>query len=172
MIKDIVLKFGRADGLAPETITGMPITVFVGPNNSGKSKILTEINQFCSSGNKNTNNVIIDSIDLAPFEDKEIDKIINNVTLKPNPGEAVQLDHIFVGKGGARNQVPLPQLKQALLTPNAQPTHTCQWFLAYNTLILNGSNRINLVNEQPGGNLQQHAQSSFQTLFRGENWVE
>lgn len=168
MIKDIKLKFGRAEGLAPETITAMPITVFVGPNNSGKSKFLTEIHQFCSSGNKNTNNVIIDSIDLFPFDDQEIEKIINNVTLKPNPGEAVHPDHIFVGKRGTRNQVPLPQLKQALRTPNTQPTHTCQWYLAYNTLILNGSNRINLVNEQPGGNLQQHAQTSFQTLFRDD----
>jgi ABC-type phosphate transport system ATPase subunit len=168
MIKDIKLKFGRAEGLAPETITAMPITVFVGPNNSGKSKILTEIHQFCSNGNKNANNVIIDSIDLAAFNDQEIEKIINNVTLKPNPGEAVQPDHIFVGKRGARNQVSLSGLKQALLTPNAHPTHTCQWFLAYNTLILNGSNRINLVNEQPGGNLQQHAQTSFQTLFRDD----
>ena len=168
MIKDIKLKFGRAEGLAPEKITAMPITVFVGPNNSGKSKILTEIHEFCVNGNRNINNVIIDSIDLAAFEDQQVDNIISNVTLKPNPGEAVHPDHIVVGKRGDRNQVPLGQLRQALLAPNAQPTHTCQWFLKYNTLILNGSNRINLVKEQPGGNLQQHAQTSFQTLFRDD----
>jgi len=168
MIKDIKLKFGRAEGLSAETITAMPITVFVGPNNSGKSKILSEIHQFCSNGNKNTNNVIIDTIELSPFGEDEIDAKINKVTLKPNPGEAVQPEHIFVGKRGARNQVHLPALKQALKSPNQQPTHTCQWYLAYNTLILNGNNRINLVNEQPAGNLQQPAQTSFQTLFRDD----
>ncbi|MGE6140676.1 hypothetical protein [Aeromonas rivipollensis] len=69
MIKNIKLKFGRAEGLNPESITAMPITVFVGPNNSGKSKILTEIQQFCSSGNRNSNNVIIDTIEFSSFSD-------------------------------------------------------------------------------------------------------
>lgn len=168
MIKDIKLKFGRAEGVEAETITAMPITVFVGPNNSGKSKILSEIHQFCSNGNKNTNNLIIDSIEFSGFEDDEIDAKINKITLKPNPGEALHPEHIFVGKRGARNQVHLPALKQALKMPNQHPSHTCQWYLAFNTLILNGSNRINLVNEQPAGNLQQPPHTSFQTLFRDD----
>lgn len=168
MIKKITLKFGRAEGVEPESIEVMPITVFVGPNNSGKSKILTEIQQFCGSGNRNTNNVIIDSIELSPIGEEIIDKKIEGVTLKPNPGEAQHPDHIFVGKGPTRHQVPLEPLKQALKTPNVQPTHTCQWFLAYNTLILNGSNRINLVNQQTAGNLQSPAHTSFQVLFRND----
>jgi predicted ATPase len=168
MIKNIKLKFGRAEGLDPESISARPITVFVGPNNSGKSKILTEIQQFCTTGNKNTNNVIIDSIELSSFSDEVVDKKIKGVTLKPNPGEAQQPGHIFVGKGPARHQVNEAQFKQALITANAQPTHTCQWFLAYNTLILNGSNRINLVNQQNAGDLQGPAHTSFQLLFRDD----
>lgn len=169
MIKDIKLKFGRAEGLAPETISAMPITVFVGPNNSGKSKILSELNQFCINGTRNANNVIIDHIELSGFEDDEIEKKIRTVKLKPNPEEAVHQDHIMVGKRGARQQVPLQALRQALKTPNAQPSHTCKWFLKHNTLILNGQNRISLVNQQAGGNLQQPAQTSFQTLFRDDD---
>lgn len=168
MIKNIKLKFGRAEGLNPESITAMPITVFVGPNNSGKSKILTEIQQFCTSGNRNSNNVIIDSIELSSISDDVLDKKIEGVTLKPNPGEAQHPGHIFVGKGPTRHQVPEDQFKQALKTPNAQPTHTCQWYLAYNTLILNGSNRIKLVNQQSAGNLQGPAHTSFQLLFRDD----
>jgi ABC-type cobalamin/Fe3+-siderophores transport system ATPase subunit len=168
MIKNIKLKFGRAEGLPPESITAMPITVFVGPNNSGKSKILTEIQQFCTTGNKNTNNVIIESIELSSFADEVVDEKIESVTLKPNIGEAQHPGHIFVGKGPARHHVNELQFKQALKTPNSQPTHTCQWFLAYNTLILNGSNRINLVNEQAAGNLQGPAHTSFQLLFRDD----
>ncbi|MFQ2203020.1 ATP-dependent nuclease [Aeromonas hydrophila] len=168
MIKNIKLKFGRAEGLNPESITAMPITVFVGPNNSGKSKILTEIQQFCSSGNRNSNNVIIDTIEFSSFSDDVLDKKVEGVTLKPNPGEAQHPGHIFVGKGSTRHQVPEAQFKQALKTPNAQPTHTCQWYLAYNTLILNGSNRINLVNQQSAGDLQGPAYTSFQLLFRDD----
>ena len=39
MISNFRLKFGRAPALPPETITTTPVTVFVGPNNSGKSKV-------------------------------------------------------------------------------------------------------------------------------------
>lgn len=169
MIKDIKLKFGRAEGLEAETISAMPITVFVGPNNSGKSKILMELNQFCSNGTRNANNVIIDHIELSPFAEEDIDNKIRTVKLKPNPNEAVHENHIVVGKGGNRQQVPLDALRQALKNPNTQPSHTCKWFLKHNTLILNGQNRINLVKQQAGGNLQQPAQTSFQTLFRDDD---
>ncbi len=169
MIKDIKLKFGRAEGLEAVTIEAMPITVFVGPNNSGKSVILSEIQQFCSSGNRNANNLIIESIELSPISAETVQERINSVSLEPKPGEAVQPNHIFVGKRGTRHQVQAEQFKQALTNPNAQPTHTCSWYLSYNTLILNGSNRINLINEQAGGNLQQPAHTSFQLLFRDDS---
>ncbi len=169
MIKSIKLKFGRAESLPSVTIEAMPITVFVGPNNSGKSKILMEIQQFCSSGNKNAHNLIIDEIELSSIPEEMVESKILGVKLKPNIGEALQPDHIFVGKGPARHQVNEALFKQALTHPNAQPTHTCSWYLSYNTLILNGSNRINLVNQQPGGNLQQPAHTSFQVLFRDDS---
>lgn len=169
MIKAIKLKFGRAEGLEAVTIEATPITVFVGPNNSGKSKILTEIQQFCSSGTRNANNLIIDSIELSPIPDNSVQDKISSVKLKPNPGETIQADHIFVGKRGARLQVHAEQFKQALLNPNSQSYHVCQYYLAYNTLILNGSNRINLINQQLAGNLQQPAQTSFQVLFRDDD---
>jgi len=168
MIKNIELKFGRAEGVDAESIPTTPITVFVGPNNSGKSKILTEIHQFCASGNRDVNNVIVENIELSSFTDEVLNEKIKGVTLKANPGEAQNHGHIFVGKGTKRQQVNEAQFIQALKSPNSQPTHTCQWFLSYNTLILNGSNRINLVNQQAAGNLQNPAQNSFQLLFRDD----
>ncbi len=168
MIKNLKLKFGRAEGLDPEIISAQPITVFVGPNNSGKSKILTEIQQFCSNGNKNQNNLIISDIELEPIAEDKIERSISNVTLKPTLNEAIQPDHILVGKRGTRHHVHKDQLFNALKNPNSQPQYTCQWFLAYNTIILNGHNRINLVNEQAAGNLQQPANTSFQVLFRDD----
>jgi predicted ATPase len=46
MIKKIKLKFGRTSDSTPEEIITTPITVFVGPNNSGKSKTLSEIHNW------------------------------------------------------------------------------------------------------------------------------
>ncbi|EIC2299137.1 AAA family ATPase [Vibrio cholerae] len=168
MIKNIKLKFGRADGLQQESIEAMPITVFVGPNNSGKSKILSEIQQFCANGSKNVNNVIIDNIELEGMPEDSITEKIENVKLKPNPGEAQYPNHIFVGKRGQRLHVQEQQFRNALVNPNDQPKYTCSWYLSYNTLILNGNNRINLIQQQQAGNLQQPAQSSFQVLFRDD----
>ncbi|VVH62873.1 hypothetical protein BSPWISOX_2933 [uncultured Gammaproteobacteria bacterium] len=165
MIKNIKLKFGRAEGLPQETVEAMPITVFVGPNNSGKSKILSEIQRFCSDGGKNVNNLIVDSIELEAISEESIEARIKSVTLKPNPGEVQHPDHIFVGKQGRRHEVNSNTFLNAFKNPNKDPFLICSWYLSYNTLILNGSNRINLINPQSGGNLQQPAQSSFQVLF-------
>ena len=44
----------------------------------------------------------------------------------------------------------------------------CSWYLAYNTLILDGRGRIGLINEQNAGDLQQTPQTSFQALFHDD----
>ena len=169
MLKDIKLKFGRAENLEPQIIKAMPITVFVGPNNSGKSKILSEIQQFCVSGNKFANDVIIENIELEGVDELVLESRIESLILEPDTNEAIHPGYIFVGKGHSRHHVHKSQFRQALLNPNLEPTHTCSWFLSYNTLILDGSNRINLVNQQAAGNLQQPPHSSFQVLFRDDD---
>lgn len=168
MIKEIKLKFGRADGLAPESISAMPITVFVGPNNSGKSKILTEIQQFCTSGSRNINNLIVDCIELAAIPEDIMDKKIEASILPPRVGEVQSPGTIFIGKGSTRFQVPENAFRQALRSPNAETGRACQWYLAYNTLMLNGANRIGLISPQVAGNLQSPATTSFQLLFRDD----
>ena len=42
----------------------------------------------------------------------------------------------------------------------------CQWFLAYTILMLDGRQRINLINEQRAHDLQQPSKTSFQELLR------
>lgn len=169
MIVTIKLKFGRAVGLAPITINASAVTVFVGPNNSGKSKALREIHQYCSSGNKKANDVIIDEITFRGFSQDKAEETLNKVTLKPNPNESMQPGHVFVGKRGTRHHINRSQLLAALQDPHTTPQHFCQWYLAYNTLILDGKNRINLVNEQSAGDLQQSPNTSFQMLLRDDN---
>ncbi len=168
MIKNIKLKFGRTFTSEAETISTTPITVFVGPNNSGKSKILSEIHRFCANGNQNQNDVIIDRIDFDTYPAEKAEEIIQNVTLKPHRTETVQIDHIIVGKRGTRHQLRKDQLINALTNTNNQTSRFCQWYLAYNTIILNGTNRINLIKEQNAGDLQQPATTSFQQLFRDD----
>ncbi|MCP4746325.1 MAG: AAA family ATPase [Desulfobacteraceae bacterium] len=168
MIKKIKLKFGRAEGLEAVSIDVMPITVFVGANNSGKSKFLVELKQFCSSGKINVNNVIIDYVELTPIPEESLQEIIDRERIEPNPGEILQNNHILLGKRGPRYKVTVEKFKEALKNPNVQSANTCQWYLSYKTIVLNGNNRINLVNQQNGGNLQKPPESSFQVLFSND----
>lgn len=165
MIKTIKLKFGRGVGSAPEEITTTPVTVFVGPNNSGKSKALAEINYYCSQGKGNTTDVILDSIEFDTFTTEIAEEKIKNVTLQPSLNEYLLPEHIIVGKRGIRNKVDKQALLNAFQNTNSQSSAFCQWYLASNTLILGGQSRIGLIGEQNVGDLQLPPQTSFQVLF-------
>ena len=165
MINALTLKFGRAPGLSSETIRTTPVTVFVGPNNSGKSKVLSEIYQFCTSGQKDVSNVIVERIDFSSISRESADERIQHVTLEPLVNEALRPDHIIVGKRGHRQHVPRRDLLESLVNADAHSSVFCQWYLTYNTLLLDGRSRINLIGDQQAGDLQQAPQTSFQVLF-------
>jgi ABC-type cobalamin/Fe3+-siderophores transport system ATPase subunit len=166
MIKDIRLKFGRGPGVGPEVIQTTPITVFVGPNNSGKSKVLQELFRYCQNGLQSVTDVILDRIEFESFAQQTAEERIAHVTLQANIGETLHPDHVIVGKKTSRWQVPRNQLLNAMQNPDGHVQHFCQWYLSYNTLMLDGRNRINLVNAQQAGDLQAPPQTSFQALFR------
>lgn len=168
MIKTLTLRFGKAPLLSPQTIDATPVTVFVGPNHSGKSKILQEIFRYIASGQRSTNDVILDSITFEPLTRTVAEDRIAAVTLKPHFAETVLLDHVLVGRKSVRNSVPREGLMQALMDPNNRTQHLCAWYLTFNTLILDGKSRIGLVQEQSAGDLQGPPQTSFQTLFRDD----
>jgi ABC-type cobalamin/Fe3+-siderophores transport system ATPase subunit len=168
MISNFRLKFGRVLGTASEDVSAIPVTVFVGPNNSGKSKVLTEIERYCRNGNKDSAALILDDLTFEGLNADKASKAIEHLTQSPNQGEAVNVGHVYIGSRYGRNQVPLAELNSYIQNPSANLGAYCQWFLTHNTLILDGRNRINLVAPQSAGDLQQAPQSSFQVLFRDD----
>lgn len=168
MIRSIFLKFGRAPGVAAEAVHVTPITVFVGPNNSGKSRVLQELHRFFTTGQRNAADVIVERVEFRERPVEEVEPQIARVTLSPRSGEAVHPGQLLVGKKGHRLQVNRLELVAAMSNPNARLSQFCQWFLAYNTLILDGRNRMNLVNHQAAADLQQPPQTSLQVLFRDD----
>ena len=168
MISKLRLKFGRAAGLPAQEIDVTPVTVFVGPNNSGKSKVLAELRQYCITGQKDATAVVLDEAAIVGIAAEAVEDAIGHITLQPNPGEAMNVDHILVGARGERMQVPLTNLRQLLNNPTQGILQFCQWFLKFSTILLDGRNRIHLVNSQSGGDLQQQPLTSFQLLFRDD----
>jgi ABC-type cobalamin/Fe3+-siderophores transport system ATPase subunit len=168
MISSFKLKFGRAPGMAAAPVSTTAVTVFVGPNNSGKSKVLSEIENYCRTGQKNGAALLLDEIAFSGLSEDKAQQAIEHISQPPNPGESVQVDHILVGSRYGRQQLRRNDLLSAVQNPSSNIPGFCQWFLTHNTLILDGRSRINLVNQQGAGDLQQAPQSSFQVLFRDD----
>lgn len=168
MITQLRLKFGSEPAGPAGAISPTPVTVFVGPNNSGKSKVLTEIFQFCATGQTNSTDVLLDSLEFASGDESTAIERISRVTLKPYAAETALRDHVIVGKRGVRHQVVRSRLIKAIQNPQSNLSHFCAWYLQYNTLILNGQNRIALVNQQPAGDMQQQPHTCLQVLFRDD----
>ena len=163
MIDAIRFKFGRAIDLEPTSITTTPVTVFVGPNNSGKSKVLAEIAHYCRTGTTLSSNVVIDSISLAPIPPSLATDKINQFKVTPTSTDILQEGQIIVGK--TRKIISRSGLEKAFLDPNRHIKLLCDLYLNQQTIILDGTNRIKLINKQQGGNLHEPPKSSFQVLL-------
>lgn len=168
MISNFKLKFGRVPGLPAETITTTPVTVFVGPNNSGKSKLLYEIEEYCRSGIITTSTIILDELNFSGLAVDDIYQAIDHIKKEPNSTEKLQVGYIIVGSRLGRHQVDPEAFKELIQNPCSNTPTFCKLFMAHNTLMLDGLRRINLVNSQPGGDLQQAPLSSFHVLFRDD----
>src|SRR5579864_1438753 len=168
MIRNISLKFGRAPGLPPQAIQTTPVTVFVGPNFSGKSKVLAEVYEYCRNGQTNLQDVILAEMEFVGASDEEAEFNVKNVTLKPLINETMRPEQVVVGKRGIRMQVDRSLLVSTLKKPGSNISLFCQWFLTFNTLMLDGKGRIDLIRQQQAGDLSAPPHTSLQVLFRDD----
>src|SRR5579884_910000 len=165
MIKSITLKFGSAPSQQPLKLDVAPVTIFVGPNNSGKSKVLSELHEYCRTGDKHHSSVILDHVVFSDLAGTEIPQVIQALKQSPRTNERIQPGHIIVGKHNQRHQVPENEFVESIKNPNARLQHFCKWYLSLFTLMLDGKSRITLVNEQPATDLQQFPQNVLGILF-------
>ena len=176
MITALHLKFGHSPDAQNEIIESSPITVFVGPNSSGKSKVLSEIYHYCTSGKRDVNNVIVDVIEFEELSRESAIEIIKKNTLQPTAGENMSDGEIMFGNIGHWQKFQIEELIESLTystkigprTYNSNVEILCNFFLRFKTLMLSGGNRINLVNEQPARDLQQPPETSLQVLLRDD----
>jgi len=171
MIEKIKLKFGSSVGQQNLEFDVTPITVFVGPNNSGKSKILIEIENYSKRAYGQANDVILDSLTFTPFTPQEIEQEILKIELTPNVGEVVNPGHVLIGKVNPQNNnVERIQVKKADLiieaqNPNKRKQNYFPSYLRLYTLRLDGTNRLNLLNQQDAGDLQATPINHLSYLF-------
>ncbi|MEM9982406.1 MAG: AAA family ATPase, partial [Bacteroidota bacterium] len=142
---------------------------FVGPNNSGKSKLLTEIHEYCSNGDKNHNSKLIDTLSFLILDERQREEEIEKFTIKPKPDQVVTQGQILFGSGERVFQVDGDFPNRFLSSPNSEVYSFCQHYLSLKTLKLDALNRIWLANQQELGNLQQPPTNNLAILFKNDD---
>ncbi len=143
------------------------VTVFVGPNNSGKSKVLREILATCSQGVSHVNGDILDHITFTPYGEEAAAAQLEAIRVTPRSDERVGPESAVVERGAWRAQVRISRYIDALTNPNAEDHRRAQFsdlHLRHFTVDLDGANRIILVNPKDRGDLKR-PDNSFSRLL-------
>lgn len=171
MIDKITLKFGTHRGGQPLSIRVTPITVFVGPNNSGKSKALVEIEGYCRQTMSQPTDVILGSLEFQPYSRQEIEEELVSIEQTPRQGEIISAGGIILEKlSPQNNQVFRVQVnKEALINEAQHPQTTTRGyyaaFLGAYTVRMDGTSRLNLLVNQLAGDLQTTPVNHLAHLF-------
>lgn len=170
MIDKIRLKSSSSLGQSQSEFELTPITVFVGPNNSGKSKVLIEIENYSRHTHGQKTDVILDSIFFSSLSQEEIENELNIVELQPTPEENVPPEHILIGKlTSQKNKVEKSIVhKEGLINEAQNPNQSLgnySRFLSLYTLRLDGTSRLNLIHQQQAGDLQNTPTNHLTYLF-------
>ena len=170
MINKLFFKFGAAENQPEFELDVTPITVFVGPNNSGKSRVLIEIENYCRRTTGQPTDVVLNRIEFVPYSKDEIESEIAKIEQTPNMGETINPGNVLLGKlNPQKNQVFRTQISKDGLINEAQDPNNHQGhyanFLTMYTVRLDGTNRLNLLNEQNAGDLQTTSDNHLAHLF-------
>ncbi|WP_162950120.1 ATP-dependent nuclease [Rhizobium jaguaris] len=167
MLSSIKFKFGSAANQpALEIATPPSVTIFVGPNNSGKSQSLREIRNFFASG-QNVGGLVVEDVEFLPFTEEQALYELQQMRVEPTFGETVFPDHQWIKVPQGRMQIHKPQFINALRAPNNPQMGLRQMFATYANaflLALDGPSRIQLVNPQARGDLK-NPETAFARLL-------
>jgi hypothetical protein len=168
MLESISLKFTEL--AEPLRVPAQGVTVFVGPNNSGKSLVLREIEQDISSHPTIAAKIIADfEIVWIPEEqfDEDIAKLVKRSPVGTSP------DHVYVGRFGPDgsfhgHSTSIRALRQHMKDHQEKRWLTSQ-FLRFFLIRLDGRTRFELTNDRPKGDLLGKPQNMLMHLFQDED---
>lgn len=146
MIKSIKLKFGSVPESSPVELDIAPITIFVGPNNSGKSKVLSEIQDFCHRGVSRPDHLILDHV---TFDENafDADALLQSIKCLPRKQDPIDPKKIYVGHENSPFQVEEARILSVLKDPNSDPDLFCRAYLCYQVLKIDHQNRTRLIRD-------------------------
>lgn len=170
MLSRLLFKAGSSPTQPPLDLQLSPVTIFVGPNNSGKSRALVEIEQWVTRALSNSGQ-IVERVEFEPWTSAALEKEIAKIEVEPAQSEIVNPDHVLVSKlrsqdnTAARVQIHRQGLLNDAQNPNGPHRHQYSSFLGLFTLRLDGKSRLGLTDQQAAGDLLKTAPNHLAHLF-------
>jgi hypothetical protein len=158
MISKILFKSGATSNSAPIELEPAPITIFVGPNNSGKSQVLIELETWSSRGAAK-DSVIIDEALFMPMTETEVMAEVD--TYRTSDTFLGRPELIELRDNEAHTQINLGGLILSASDPLKYKGPSSYASLrGFFTLRLDGKTRLDLLTEKDAGDLQIKSHSS------------
>ncbi|PYG48739.1 putative AbiEii toxin of type IV toxin-antitoxin system [Pantoea sp. AG1095] len=158
----------------PLSVDLTPLTIFVGPNNSGKSRALIEIETQLKAHHFTKGHVINQVFIKKTPRDVAI-RELKELEIKPQADERVYDGHIIISRlniqngGLSRLNIPLSNILSEFENPNANNKNYLNQYYAMFTLRLDGRSRLSLTSDQGAGDLQSAPSNNLMYLFKNDD---
>ncbi len=166
MLESITLKF--TENSQPLNVPAQGVTVFVGPNNAGKSLVLRELDTAISTHGTPSTKLLKDFELVWPTE-SQLETDIATLTKKAPPGTLTE--NIYVGRFAPSGQLEATALNREGLVQQFKQRNklwVASQFLRYFQIRLDGRTRFELTNDRPTGDLLQMPQNILAHLFQDD----
>ncbi|WP_029079821.1 ATP-dependent endonuclease [Bradyrhizobium sp. th.b2] len=166
MIESISLKF--TERAEPLVVPSQGVTIFVGPNNSGKSLVLREFEAaFGSNGTLNTK--LFGDYELEWPEEPQIEADVEKLRKKAPDG--IVVENIYVGRFRPNGDLEASQVNKSSLFDQFKAREK-RWiasqFLKYFQVRLDGRTRFDLTNDRQTGDLANPPVNLLAHLFQDD----
>jgi hypothetical protein len=167
MLESISLKF--TEQATPIVVPAQGITIFVGPNNSGKSLVLRELDEAIST-NGRLPWKLLENFEIIWPTPASLDNDLAKLAKKAPPG--VPIESAYIGRfrpdgsleGTTHNREAMYQLVQA-----KNKNWVTSQFLKFFQIKLDGRTRFELTNDQPIGDLVGIPQNVLAHIFQNDD---
>ncbi len=172
-ITEIAFKVGSAPEKPPLVINPGTVLVFVGPNNSGKSVALKEIEAWCFG--QDVRMKVIDTVKVSfPVDPEEGENLLRVFETEPPQNQATPLGSMWVAQHRFRSEQPNIRIQIQLDTfkswiSNKQLLYLRGNLLSFYTVRLDGRTRFSLTDQKPTGDLLQSPQNHLWALFQDDS---
>jgi ABC-type cobalamin/Fe3+-siderophores transport system ATPase subunit len=166
-------KSGPTTGASPLELDVPTVTILVGPNNSGKSLALREIENWCYGIDEARK--VVDDIEVAfPATDDEIFALLEPFVADPPPDRPASPDVFWIGYPTFRSG---QQVQHEEISRSGLQRQSTRHRLAYLrtavsrpfTVRLDGRTRFSLADPKPSGDLLKHAQNHLWALIQEDH---